>query len=81
MKDRFSWSDFGPNRDSTCKCLLSPDPNSIKPSSGLANPSCPKWSAIPQANNSLLLLLQNSFSSVFHMEYEELGEVLDAPKR
>uniref|UniRef100_A0A8C9Y7J2 Phosphodiesterase n=1 Tax=Sander lucioperca TaxID=283035 RepID=A0A8C9Y7J2_SANLU len=23
----------------------------------------------------------NSFSSVFHMEYEELGEVLDAPKR
>lgn len=25
--------------------------------------------------------LQNSFSSVFHMEYEELGEVLDVPKR
>eukprot|EP00064_Thunnus_orientalis_P007367 superscaffoldBa00000814_g7387 len=24
---------------------------------------------------------QNSFSSVFHMEYEELDEVLDAPKR
>uniref|UniRef100_A0A3Q3R7D9 Phosphodiesterase n=1 Tax=Monopterus albus TaxID=43700 RepID=A0A3Q3R7D9_MONAL len=23
----------------------------------------------------------NSFSSIFHMEYEELGEVLDAPKR
>ncbi|TMS02161.1 cGMP-specific 3',5'-cyclic phosphodiesterase [Larimichthys crocea] len=23
----------------------------------------------------------NSFSSVFHMEYEELGEVIDAPKR
>lgn len=31
--------------------------------------------------NLLLFLLQNSFSSVFHMEYEELGEVLDVPKR
>ncbi|TNN45194.1 cGMP-specific 3',5'-cyclic phosphodiesterase [Liparis tanakae] len=25
--------------------------------------------------------LENSFSSVFHMEYEELRDVLDAPKR
>lgn len=31
--------------------------------------------------NMLLFFLQNSFSSVFHMEYEELGEVLDAPQR
>lgn len=69
-KKVFSWLESWPNWDSTCKCLPSPDPNSIKPSSGL-----------PQANNPLLLSLQNSFSSVFHMEYEELGEVLDIPKR
>lgn len=31
--------------------------------------------------NLLLFFLQNSFSSVFHMEYEELGEALDISKR
>ena len=36
---------------------------------------------IPHKYVYFLFFSQNSFSSVFHMENEELGEVLDAPKR
>lgn len=65
-------------RDSTLSLHRPPDTNSIKI---LAYLSVKPPQSLPPWVIAVLLVLQNTFSSVFHMEYEELAGSVDFPNR